>query len=336
MLAAAAGSVPFMERTAMGNLFFRPRKESPPRTVENRFTRGGLALVGMTGGARGPAIEGRVREAVDLVGGFDRLGVRGARVLVKPNVVNGETNPTTTNPEVVGAVVRLLLDAGAAKVYVGDMSALMTLSTSRNMKRSGIAREAERAGAEVVAFEDFEWDEVKCPGNSIVKTAYVTEWLYNVDVIVNLPVIKTHRSATYSICLKNFIGCTHLKQRPYIIDSSRWEEIVAEFNAAYSPDLNIVDGTVSMVEGGPWRGTNRDTGVIIASGDRVGADVAGLAVIKSFGLWGPVTSKGVWDQTQIRRAVETGSGRAPGEFEFVEGTGDAGFTGLAEKVRAEF
>jgi uncharacterized protein (DUF362 family) len=32
--------------------------------------------------------------------------------------------------------------------------------------------------------------------------------------VINLPVIKTHRSASYSAWLKNFIGYTHFRQRP--------------------------------------------------------------------------------------------------------------------------
>lgn len=317
----------------MGMLFINPRKKSPPRKVENVFVENGKALVGAVGGARGDAVEKKVLEAVSLIGGFDRLGLKGKTVLVKPNVVNGEVNPTTTNPEVVASVVRLLKKEGASKVYVGDMSALMTLSTRRNMKRCGIARAAEENGAELVVFEDYEWDEVSLPGNSIIKTAYVTEWLYRTDIIINLPVIKTHRSASYSICLKNFIGCTHLKQRPYVIDSSRWEEIVGEFNAAYSPELNIVDGTVSMVAGGPWRGTDMDTGVILASGDRVAADAAGLGIIKSFGLWDMVTRKDVWDQKQIRTALKAGAGGPREGIRLVTGEGEGEFTGLMERVR---
>ena len=335
IVAAAAAAVPFTERSARAMLFVKKRKKSPPRRAENVFTVEGKALVGVAGGARGDAVEGKVAEAVSLIGGFAKLGIKGKTVLVKPNVVNGEQSPTTTSPGVVASVVRLLYGEGAAKVYVGDMSALVTLSTKRNMKRSGITGAAEAEGAEVVVFEDHRWDEVALPGNSIVKTAYVTEWLYNVDLVVNLPVIKTHKSASYSICLKNFIGCTHLKQRPYIIDSSRWEEIVAEFNAAYVPDLNIVDGTVSMVEGGPWRGTTRDTGVIIASGDRVAADAVGLGVIKSFGLWDMVTAKDVWDQRQIRTALEIGAGSPRERIRLVTGGGDGEFKALMERVRGE-
>jgi len=36
-----------------------------------------------------------------------------------------------------------------------------------------------------------------------------------------------------------------------------------------------------MVEGGPWKGTSRDANLIIATGDRIAADVVGLGILLS-------------------------------------------------------
>jgi uncharacterized protein (DUF362 family) len=150
---------------------------------------------------------------------------------------------------------------------------------------------------------------------------------------VNLPVIKTHRSASYSICLKNFVGATHFKQRPYFVDSDHWEEIVTEINLAYTPDINIADGTVTMIEGGPWSGKEAATNLILASGDRVAADVVGLGIIKAFGLWRDVTQKGVWEQRQIKRAVELGMDGGEIELLTTSLDKDPEFEKLMEKVR---
>ena len=47
--------------------------------------------------------------------------VRGKRVLVKPNLVDYiDDHPATTAPQVVGAIIDLLLELGADKVVVGD------------------------------------------------------------------------------------------------------------------------------------------------------------------------------------------------------------------------
>jgi len=309
LLVAFAATLFFLgRRNSLGMLFARPERREKPKEASNLFTEKGRSLVGMAAGDA----ENAVRKALDLIGGVEKLDVRGKTVLIKPNVVSGKPHPVTTNPAVVEAVVKLLYEAGAAKVYVGDMSAFITLATSstlRHMEKNGIRSAAERAGAEVVGFEDHAWVEVPLPEARYIDKALVTEWLFKVDLVVNLPVIKTHRSASYSICLKNFIGCTHLRQRPYLVDAGHWEELVAEFNLAFRPVLHIVDGTVSMVEGGPWEGAPSDTGVIIASGDPVAADVVGLGIIRAHGRWDRVTGKEVWQQTQIRHALALGLGR---------------------------
>jgi uncharacterized protein (DUF362 family) len=314
--------------TLIRHLFARPRKkgerispaESPPEKK---------SLVGVAGKG---TLEEKIRAAVSLVGGFEHFALRAKTVLIKPNVVSYKPSPTTTNPEVVRAMVKVLYEEGAKKVYVGDMSAALYLTTASNMNKTGIRKAAEEAGAEVIAFEDHGWVEVEIPSISVRKVI-VTEWLSKVDFIVNLPVIKTHRSASYSICLKNFIGCTHIRQRPYLIDSSRWEEVVAELNLAYQPHLNVVDGTVSMIEGGPWEGKAEKTELIIASKDRVAADIVGLGVIKAFGKWSRVTEKDVWDQKQIRRAIELGVGKGRGEIELLTGEGDSKFNQLIKRVK---
>ncbi len=230
----------------------------------------------------------------------------------------------------------MLRDAGAAKVIVGDMSALMTLalgSTLGKMKKCGILQAAREAGAETVGFEDGGWVEVPLPGARYLDKAQVTEWLFNVDLVVNLPVIKTHRSASYSICLKNFIGCTHLRQRPYLVDADHWEELVAEFNLAFRPDLHIVDGTVSMIEDGPWKGPEAPTDLIIASRDAVAADVVGLGIIKSFGRWGPVADKSPWQQKQISHALRIGLGAPAEKIRLRSAPGSRKFGELMKQVR---
>jgi len=320
----------FWKGALIRHLLSRPRKREGPFTRPMPHSEK-KSLVGVAGKG---SVEEKIRSAVSLIGGFGPFGLKGKSVLLKANVVSYRPSPTTTSPEVVRAMTKILYEEGAKKVYVGDMSAALYLATLSNMRRTGIKEAAEAARAEVIGFEDHGWVEVDVSGTSLRKVI-VTEWLFRVDLIVNLPVIKTHRSASYSICLKNFVGCTHIRQRPYLIDSSRWEELVAELNLAYRPHLNVVDGTISMVEGGPWQGAIQNTGLIIASEDRVAADVVGLGVIKTFGQWDRVTKKDVWDQRQIKRAIELGVGRGKGEVELLAAPGDRSFNELIRRVREE-
>jgi Domain of unknown function (DUF362) len=69
-------------------------------------------------------VEGLVREALDHLGGLSRFIQPGQTVLLKPNqtVFYSAEEGCTTDPLVVGALIRMAKAAGAAKVQVGESS----------------------------------------------------------------------------------------------------------------------------------------------------------------------------------------------------------------------
>ncbi len=314
--------------------FLGPRKIGQVVRVtkkQNVFMRDNRSLVSVVG-------IGDVREAVDkavkLIGGFEKLRLKGKDVLVKPNVNSDDPHPATTNPEVVRATVELLYEAGACRVVVGDMSGIYWLPTRRSMEKTGIARAALEAGAELAFFEEEEWVTLAPPQARYIKSFSIPRRIYEAEVLISLPVIKTHRYATYSMSLKNFVGIISGADRRKLHTSRYMEEMIAEINLAAAPDLIIMDGTLSMVAGGPTSGSVKETNVILASGDRIAIDVAGLSIVKSFNEWERVAGIGVWEQRQIRRAVELGLGANSCEdVEIVSaGEGDE-FTQLVEFIK---
>lgn len=323
-------------RAIFRQLAFSPSgKMAPPRPLpDNRFVRDNKSLVSVV---KAGSIRESVIRAVELIGGIERLKLKGKEVLVKPNVVASSPPPTTTHPEVVRSVVEILYAAGAKKVKVADSSAIITLPTRRNMERTGIKRAAEQAGAEILYLEEMDWVEVAPSQAQYARKFFVSKPVYEAQRLVSLPVIKTHRAATYSISLKNFIGIIHPRNRPSIFRPKEWEEIIAEMNLAVHPDLVIADGTKSMVAGGPWSGSEAETNLIMASGDRIAIDLAGLALIKSFLKWEGVSAVPVWEQRQIKRAVQLGLGASsPAEIEILSASlteEGEDFTRLVEDIK---
>jgi uncharacterized protein (DUF362 family) len=295
----------FRWRSFWWHFIIRPKKGTPLPTKLNPFKEGEKTLVSIV---HGRDVEKMVRTAIDLIGGIEKLDVLGKSILLKPNILSGSPPPTTTNPKVIRAVAKILYESGARRVLVGDMSALMKLPTRKNMDITFIKLMAEEVEAELVPFEERGWVSLDLPQGKFLKKVYVSEVLFQVDRIINLPVIKTHRSATYSIALKNFVGATHFRQRPYFVDRAHWEEVIAELNLACTPDLHIVDGTKLMVEGGPWKGMARDANLVIATGDRIAADVVGLGVLKHYSELPQIKEVDVWEQRQVKRALELGLG----------------------------
>jgi len=265
----------------------------------------GARVVLLTGGTPQRLVE----EALARIGAAELLQAKGKTVLVKPNVVSGTPAPTTTSPEVVRAVCEWLRGQGAKTVWVGDMSAVMTLGTSRNMKECGIEAAARQAGATPVYFEEGGWVKTALPGARYIHEVPISEYVAKADLVINLPVIKSHRWATYSVCMKNFVGATHGRYRPYMVDRDHWEEIIAELNLAYRPALNLADGTRVMYSGGPWRGDEAPLGLVLVSADRVACDAVAVALMKTFpSTHERIAGRGVWEQRQLAHARAIGLG----------------------------
>src|SRR5262249_34168790 len=110
-LAALSLTIPACRRM-LGQILFSPEAHvvSPPPPPRNPFRRDGRSVVALVHGREPQAL---VHRALDLLGGPDALGLRGRRVLVKPNVVSAARPPTTTDPRIVGAVVGWAREAGA-------------------------------------------------------------------------------------------------------------------------------------------------------------------------------------------------------------------------------
>ncbi|MEW6543360.1 MAG: DUF362 domain-containing protein [Nitrospirota bacterium] len=295
-------------RSVLGSLLFDPEgplvpaKPVPP----NPFTRDGKALVALVHG-RDPAT--MLKAGLDLLGGLDRLDLRGKRVLIKPNLVNDRPPPTTTSPQVVAAVARAIRVAGASDLVVADSSGIIRFPTSENLVATGMKAAAEGEGARVLALEDEAWVRVEPPQAVSLPRYYVSKPAYEADVLVNLPVVKTHRFAHYSCSLKNLVGITHPRYRPSVTFlAGDWHERIAELNLAVHPQLTIADATTVMIAGGPTSGTPAPADLLLLSGDRVALDAVAVALVRSFGAWPKVAERGVWEQRQIKKAIELGLG----------------------------
>lgn len=324
----------FQWRYAFKHLFLKPKaKKITPAHVPNVYKNEDKTIVSIV---QGDNIYLMLKEGIELLGGLEKLDIRGKSVLIKPNIVNRYKSPANTNPLIIKYLIKLLHEHGVSKVFVGDMSAIFALPTKKNAMKSGIWAAIADEDMTFVPFEEQGWVEVEIPKGRFVKKAIVSEIIFNVDRVINVPVIKTHNYANYTISLKNFIGAIHAQQRPYFIAPEFWDEIVAELNVAYTPHLNILDGTKIFVKKGPTKGTVATPNLIVITGDRIAADVVGLSIIKAFGGEARISNKSVWEQRQVKRAVELHLGISdPGELKIVSeclGKDKSNFEELIQKI----
>lgn len=215
-----------------------------------------------------------VRDALSHLGGIEAFVKPGNTVLIKPNqtVFYSAEEGCTTDPLVVGALIRLAKEAGASRVIVGESSGEF-FDSVQCMEITGMAAVAERESAEVV---DLGSDDT--PNRDVTLSSGETVPrpvpLLDADVIINVPKAKTHHYEPVSGALKNWMGtCNQTWRQKHHGDDDSIRRFVA-IMAHRKPDLNVVDALIAGEGDGPIANQPHWCGCILASTDPVATDVS--------------------------------------------------------------
>jgi uncharacterized protein (DUF362 family)/ferredoxin len=230
-------------------------------------------------------VEAAVHQSLELLGGIARFVKPGQRVLIKPNILQAASPEAhiTTHPAVVSAVVKEVLKAGG-RALVGDSPSNAHAFVPQTYERTGIKKATEEAGGEMVYFQQEGVAEVKSPSNSQrIKMHWIAKVVLEVDVIINLPKIKTHNLTLFTGAIKNMFGVVPgFYKSQFHINALRprdLAELLVDVIQIARPKLNIFDAVLGMEGNGPAGGEPRKLGAIIASADYVAADAVGSCLI---------------------------------------------------------
>ncbi len=239
-----------------------------------------------------------IAEALDLLGGLEKIIQPGDRVLLKPNILAASPpeNAVTTHPSVVAAMCEFVLQAGG-KPIVGDGAGISRPgATSKALKISGIEEAARQAGAQVVNFETAGFTLVDIPDFLQFRKLYIANPVLEADVVISLPKLKTHELTYYTGAVKNFFGTLPLRCRKEIHLLGKRDlfgEAVADVYSAVRPSFAVMDGIMGMEGNGPSHGKPVNSGVILASPDCVSLDIVAAEMIGFDPLKIPTTAGAV-------------------------------------------
>ncbi len=224
--------------------------------------------------ATGTDYDAMVRKLLEPLGGIGAFVKPGTRVVVKPNI-GWDRSPeqaANTHPDVLRAVVKLVLEAGADSVMIFDRTCN---EERRCYHNSGIKP----------AMDDLKESRVSCDyiddrkfvpvdirnGKSLSRWSFYKEAL-EADCYINVPVAKHHSLARLTIGMKNIMGV--IGGRRGSIHQNMGQNL-ADLNSVLYPDLTIVDATRILLRNGPQGGRLTDVkrlDTLLASRDIVAAD----------------------------------------------------------------
>jgi uncharacterized protein (DUF362 family) len=213
-----------------------------------------------------------VRRAIAALGGMERFVPPGASVIVKPNIcVDYRTYEyaATTNPWVVGTLVKMALDAGAGSVRVMDYPFGGTAAAA--YAKSGIQQQVEAAGGQMVVMSSRKFVSTAIPGGKWLKGTEVYDEILKADVLINVPIAKRHGSSVITAGMKNLMGVV---SDPGAMHGNLGQAI-ADLNTLIKPDLTVVDAVRILTANGPTGGKLsyvKKLDIVAASTDIVAAD----------------------------------------------------------------
>ncbi len=227
-------------------------------------------------------IEDRIQKALSLIGGLDNYVDSGDTVLIKPNLLSPKPPDSgiITHPSIVKSLIDLLQERGA-EVIVGESSGGVSGEdlgslTSKAFRTSGLKEVCEDAEVDFINFDRADYEIVDNPGVT-EETFPLPETIFEADLVVSLPKLKTHTFTLFTGAIKNLYGCIPgMKKKEYhklYPNPESFSELLVDILEIVKPNLSIMDGIECLHGNGPGEmGKKYRLGTIMASSDPVALD----------------------------------------------------------------
>jgi uncharacterized protein (DUF362 family) len=222
--------------------------------------------------ARGPVPEELVRRAFEAFGGMQTFIKDGMDVIIKPNICVAYHTyefAATTNPWVVGALVKLALEAGAKRVRVMDYPFGGTQEQAYTI--SGIEEQVKVNGGEMAGMPSFKFVDTDLPNAKDMKSIDIFDDVLSTDVLIDVPVAKHHGLAGLSLGMKNLMGIIGNRSAIHRDIGQR----LADLATRVYPTVTVIDAVRILTDNGPTGGDLNDVqklDTLIVSPDVVAAD----------------------------------------------------------------
>jgi len=206
-----------------------------------------------------------------------RVEVRGKRILLKPNLVEFDPKGViNTHPAVVEAAVDSFKTLGAREVIVAEGPGHRR-DNEYLLSASGLYDVLQEHH---IRYVDLNTDNVRpTPLKSAftrLQQLYLPETLFNADLLVSMPKLKTHHWAGVTLSLKNMFGVVPGSVYGWPKNALHWAGIdgsIIDINSSLPlPRFAIIDGVVGMEGNGPLQGQEKKSGVLLFGSDLVAVD----------------------------------------------------------------
>ncbi len=224
-----------------------------------------------------------VSKAIELLGGIKKFVKKNDKVLLKANMSfpNPHSMGTTTNPVIVRQMARICMEAGAKRVMVLDH---VLRDAEICLARNGI-RDACKGldGVYVKVINDRKFfKETSVYQGTVLNKVEVARGFFDADVLINLPIAKSHSTTGLTLGMKNMMGL--IWDREYFHKVVDINKAIPDLWTIFRPSLTLLDATIVLIDGGPaGPGKVQLLNTIIAGVDPVAVDSYAVTLTNWYG-----------------------------------------------------
>lgn len=159
-------------------------------------------------------LKSNIQKILKPLGGIENFIKPGDKVLLKPNFNTADPYPASSALDFLEAVINVIKTANPSRIILGD-SCTMALKTEEVMEKLGIFALGQRLGIEVLNFDKGKFIKKKI-GGQYLKSIRIPAILEEVDKLVLLPCLKTHRFGRFTMSLKLGVGFMKKIERSFL------------------------------------------------------------------------------------------------------------------------
>jgi len=220
-----------------------------------------------------------VYNALELINAQELFKKPDLKVLLKPNILGAKEpkKAVTTHPEVLRAVIQWVKQFKPEKIIVAESSGTQKRgATEEAFEVSGLKKVCEEEKIEWTTFAKTPRKKYAIENPLILEEVVSSSLLEEVDLIINLPKIKTHGQCTLTCCIKNMFGTLILGNKAQTHATyptlEKFSSALADIYSVSNPQLTIIDGFYGMEGNGPSAGDIVKMDIILAGYDPVALD----------------------------------------------------------------
>ena len=226
--------------------------------------------------------QGPYLNVIEALNKLDLSSLKDKRILIKPNV--GRIAPPesgyNTHPEAVAGIIDTLRKVGVETIAIGE-SPIVGVDVFEAFRRAGFTDMAAKYNVELIDFNSKPPIKKQIQHPRILTETRICQQIYDFDVLISVPVTKTHMHTGVTLGIKNLKGCLyrHEKVRYHQLEylkktypEKTLDSAISDLATVLMPDMVVVDGYTGMEGLGPSGGEAIKSDFAVASFSAMGAD----------------------------------------------------------------